>query len=475
MNKDPKTIQAKKIWLSRPHMGGEELKYVHEAYELNWIAPAGDNVNGFEQDLQSYVGMNAAGVFTSGTAAIHLALILMGVKPGDEVLCQSFTFTASANPVTYLGASPVFIDSETDTWNMDPALLEQAIQDRLEGGQSDSSARLPKAIIAVDLFGMPAKMQEIREIGARYKIPVIEDAAEALGSQINGKKCGSFGDVNVLSFNGNKIITTSGGGALLSNNKELIERAKFLASQAKDNAPHYEHTQIGYNYRMSNILAGIGRGQMEVLNDRIRQRREVHDRYFEALGQTWLKLETIPAYASAHTTSADLPPTDDLSSTRPTSTNPTSTHATRPNVIPIDIRLQSSSPTGIHFLREPDGFYSNRWLTTIIINPNETGGVTREDVRLALERENIESRPLWKPMHQQPIYQQSKAYITGVSDWLFEYGLCLPSSSDMTLDDQARVISAIRRVLADGRATSNERASTSSNAKLQEHSKSLQI
>ena len=430
MTIDAKTVSAKKIWLSCPHMGGEELKYVHEAYEMNWIAPVGGNVNGFEGDLRTYVGQSAAGVFTSGTAAIHLALILSGVKPGDEVLCQSFTFTASANPVTYLGASPVFIDSETDTWNMDPALLEQAIRERIL-----KSSSLPKAIIAVDLFGMPAKMHEIREIGKRYGIPVIEDAAEALGSHINEKKCGSFGDLNVLSFNGNKIITTSGGGALLSNNKDLIDQAKFLASQAKDKAPHYQHTQIGYNYRMSNILAGIGRGQMEVLGDRIRQRRAIHDRYFEALGRTWLNIEV-----------------DSATLMRPRS-NGSQVNGSQAHVSPVNIRLKSSSPTGIYFLQEPDGYFSNRWLTTIIINPKETGGITREDIRLALERENIESRPLWKPMHQQPIYTQSKSYVNGVSDWLFEYGLCLPSSSNLSLDEQGRVISVIRHVLSKGLAT----------------------
>lgn len=429
-----------KIWLSSPHIGGEELDYIHQAFEKNWIAPLGENVNGFEEDLRNYTGTNAAGVFTSGTASIHLALILLGVKAGDEVLCQSFTFSATANPITYQGATPVFIDSEPDTWNMDPKLLEEAILDRIsnsssdvekspleapssrralagrgvdEGNQSKSNpviirqTKLPKAIIAVHLYGMPAKMDEIWDIGAKYGIPVIEDAAEALGSHINGQKCGSFGKLNVLSFNGNKIITTSGGGALLSDDDELIKKARFLATQARDDAPHYQHSHIGYNYRMSNIVAGIGRGQMKVLYTRVAQRRAVHERYFEALGATWLEGE----------------------------------------IQNEKFKIQNSSPTGVYFLKEPEGYFSNRWLTTVIINPEETGGVTREDIRLALVEENIEARPLWKPMHNQPIFKNAQAYTNGLSEWLFEYGLCLPSGSNLSEKDQGRVISFIKRVL----------------------------
>lgn len=379
-------------------MGGKELDYIHDAFEKNWIAPLGGNVNGFEEDLKNYVGTKAAGVFTSGTASIHLALILLGVKAGDEVLCQSFTFSASANPITYQGATPVFIDSELDTWNMDPELLEMAIMDRKDN--------LPKAIIAVHLYGMPAKIQEIREIADKYGIPVIEDAAEALGAHINQQKCGSFGELNILSFNGNKIITTSGGGALLSDDDELIKKARFLATQARDDAPHYEHSHIGYNYRMSNIIAGIGRGQMKVIDNRVAQKRAVHERYFNELGETWLEGESIPNAREK-------------------------------------FKIQNSSPTGIYFLKEPEGYFSNRWLTTVIINPEETGGNTREDIRLALGEENIEARPLWKPMHLQPVFKSEPAYTNGISEWLFEYGLCLPSASSMSIEQQNRVIDAI--------------------------------
>lgn len=412
-------MNKEKIWLSSPHMGGEELDYIHQAFEKNWIAPLGDNVNGFEDDLRQYVGMKSAGAFTSGTASIHLALILLGVKAGDEVLCQSFTFSATANPITYQGAKPILIDSEPDSWNMDPQLLERAILDRLGDFGSEietdsvnskyriQNSKLPKAIIAVHLYGMPAKIKEIREIGVKYGIPVIEDAAEALGSHINGQKCGSFGKLNILSFNGNKIITTSGGGALLSDDEELIKKARFLATQARDDAPHYEHSNIGYNYRMSNIVAGIGRGQMKVLDERVAQRRAIHERYFEALGATWLNIEQGAS----------------------------------------NIEYQTESPTGIYFLKEPETYFSNRWLTTVIINPEENGGVTREDIRLALAKENIEARPLWKPMHLQPIFENATSYTNGLSEWLFEYGLCLPSGSNLSEKDQGRVISFIKRVL----------------------------
>lgn len=405
-------MSKEKIWLSSPHMGGEEQEFVNEAFETNWIAPLGPNVNGFEEDLRTHVGTKAAGVFTSGTASIHLALILLGVKSGDEVLCQSFTFSATANPITYQGATPVFIDSEPDTWNMDQGLLEEAIKDRLSESLKTQNSKLntakPKAIIAVDLYGMPAKMDEIREIGAKYDIPVIEDAAEALGSHINGQKCGSFGKLNVLSFNGNKIITTSGGGALLSDDEELIKKARFLATQARDDAPHYQHSHIGYNYRMSNIVAGVGRGQMKVIDTRVAQRRAIHDRYFEELGKTWLEI----------------------------------------GIQNSKFKILNSSPTGIYFLMEADGYFSNRWLTTVVINPEETGGVTREDIRLALAEENIEARPLWKPMHLQPIFENAPAYTNGLSEWLFEYGLCLPSGSNMSEEDQSRVIKTIKETIA---------------------------
>ncbi|MGM0547623.1 MAG: DegT/DnrJ/EryC1/StrS family aminotransferase, partial [Bacteroidota bacterium] len=328
-----------RIYLSSPHMGGRELNYIHDAFASNWIAPLGDNVDGFESDLQNYTGSPHAAVVTSGTAALHLALILCDVSAGDEVICQSFTFTASANPILYQGATPIFVDSEADTWNMDPQLLEKAIEDRIRKKVK------PKAIIVVHLYGMPAKMDQILDVASKYDIPVIEDAAEALGSSINGQKCGAFGGFAVLSFNGNKIITTSGGGALLSHDNELIKKARFLATQARDQAPHYQHSVLGYNYRMSNIVAGIGRGQMKVLDDRVRARRRNHQYYFESLQGSWLDLQT---------------------------------RGTK-------ISIRNTSESGIYFLKEPQGFFSNRWLTTAIVNPDETGGITAEDIRVALE------------------------------------------------------------------------------------------
>jgi dTDP-4-amino-4,6-dideoxygalactose transaminase len=384
-----------RIYLSSPHMGGDELNYIHDAFDKNWIAPLGENVDGFEKDLAAYTGREQAAVVTSGTAALHLALILCGVKAGDEVICQSFTFAASANPIRYLGATPVFVDSESETWNMDPELLEHAILDRMNG-----QALKPKAIVLVHLYGMPAHVSRIQEIADKYDIPVIEDAAEALGSSVGGRKCGTFGKLSVLSFNGNKIITTSGGGALLSDDEQLTEKARFLATQARDSAPHYQHSELGYNYRMSNIAAGIGRGQMKVLNNRVKQRRANHDYYFESLGKTWL-----------------------------------------------NVKGAKCSPTGIYFLKEPEGYLSNRWLTTILVNPDETGGVTREDVRLALEEENIESRPLWKPMHLQPLYKGFPYYGRGVSDDIFKYGLCLPSGSNLTDEERLRVVTVIKKTL----------------------------
>lgn len=428
--------KKKRIYLSSPHMGGGELDYIHDAFEKNWIAPLGSNVNGFEEDLQNYTGRKHAAVITSGTAGIHLALILCGVEAGDEVICQSFTFTATANPIRYQGANPVFVDSEPETWNMDPDLLEEAIVNRLTIGDAGSGSK-PKAIVVVHLYGMPAKMDRILEIGQKYDIPVIEDSAEALGSSIDGRKCGTFGRFSVLSFNGNKIITTSGGGALLGNDEALISKARFLATQARDDAPHYQHSELGYNYRMSNVVAGIGRGQMKVLDDHVQLRRDNHSFYFDRLGKTWL---------------ADF------------SRFSNDTAATG---------LPSASPTGIYFLKEPEGYRSNRWLTTVLVNPEETGGVTREDIRIELEKENIECRPLWKPMHMQPLYKSAPYYrhsLTalsvsapgangaisnhdkgesgpGVCDLLFKYGLCLPSGSNMTDEDRERTVKAIKGVL----------------------------
>lgn len=394
---------APRIYLSSPHMGGEELDFIHEAFDKNWIAPLGANVDGFEEDLQAYTGRNHAAAVTSGTAAIHLALILCGVEPGDEVICQSFTFAASANPIRYQGATPVFIDSEPETWNMDPELLEQAILDRLGG-----EGRKPKAIILVHLYGMPAKVEQILEVAEKYEIPVIEDAAEALGSSINGRQCGNFGKLSVLSFNGNKIITTSGGGALLSDDERLVKKARFLATQARDDAPHYQHSELGYNYRMSNICAGIGRGQMKVLEERVAARRANHDFYFKELNGSWLDAK----------------------------------------IQNSKLKIQNSSQSGIYFLKEPEGLKSNRWLTTIFVNPEETGGVRREDIQLDLEKENIECRPLWKPMHLQPLYIDFPYYGNGVSDRLFKNGLCLPSGSNLGEEERTRIIAAIKKVLS---------------------------
>lgn len=375
-----------KIWLSSPHMGGSERKFVTEAFDANWIAPLGPNVNGLEKDIASFLShQNANSIhvaaLSSGTAALHLALILLNVKAGDEVICQSMTFSASANPIAYQGATPVFIDSEKDTWNMSPELLEKAIKDRIAKGKK------PKAIIPVHLYGMPSKMVEITAIANNYEIPIIEDAAEALGSHLNGQNCGTFGIISALSFNGNKIITTSGGGAFVAHDANLAEKARFLSTQARDAAPHYQHSHIGYNYRMSNICAGIGRGQMEVLSERVQQRRANFNWYKKVL--------------------ADI--------------------------------------EGISFCEEPQGYFSNRWLSTILINhPSKT----REDVRLGLDAVNIESRPLWKPMHAQPIFKDAPFYGDGTSETLFRDGLCLPSGSNLSDTERERILSEIKKVFA---------------------------
>ncbi len=366
-----------KIWLSSPHMGGTEQNYIKEAFDSNWVAPLGPNVTGFENDLETYIGNQShVAALSSGTAAIHLGLILLGVQAGDEVICQSFTFSASANPILYLGANPVFIDSEKDTWNMCPIALEAAIQDRIANGKK------PKAIIGVHLYGMPFQIEAIQAVASKYEIPLLEDSAEALGSTYKGQKCGTFGDFGVLSFNGNKIITTSGGGALVTRTKALKDKAVFFATQSRDQAPHYQHSEIGYNYRLSNICAGIGRGQMEVLDAHIAFRREMHDFYV--------------AYFK-------------------------------------DIE-------GVSVFSEPNtDFFSNHWLTAILIDPKKTNGKTREDLRLALELKNIESRPLWKPMHLQPIFEKCPYYGGKVSEELFNDGLCLPSGSNLNAADKERI------------------------------------
>jgi dTDP-4-amino-4,6-dideoxygalactose transaminase len=371
-----------KIWLSSPHMGGNEQGFVNEAFETNWVAPLGPNVTGFEQDLERYMNQNShVAALSSGTAALHLGLILLGVKPEDEVICQSMTFSASANPIMYLGAMPIFVDSELDTWNMCPIALEEAIVDRIAKGKK------PKAIIAVHLYGMPFKVEEIQGVANKYEIPILEDSAEALGSTYKGQKCGTFGSIGVLSFNGNKIITTSGGGALVTNNKEIKERTVFLATQARDQAPHYQHSEVGYNYRMSNICAGIGRGQMQVIDQHIDLRRAMCDFYLDFF----------------------------------------------------------ATIKGVTVFTEPNkDFYSNHWLSAIIINPEETDGRTREGLRLALEKVYIESRPLWKPMHLQPIFKQYPYYGSQVSQHLFENGLCLPSGSNTTQDEKNRIIAELQ-------------------------------
>jgi dTDP-4-amino-4,6-dideoxygalactose transaminase len=372
-----------KIWMSAPHMGGTEEQYVKDAFDTNWIAPLGPNVNGFERDLELFLdnGCHVAAL-SSGTASLHLGLVLLGVKPGDEVICQSMTFSATANPISYVSATPIFVDSEPETWNISPALMEEAIKDRISKGKK------PKAIIPVHLYGMPARIHEILAIAERYEIPVLEDAAESLGSSVNGRNCGTFGEIAVLSFNGNKIITTSGGGALVSRNNSYVNDARFLSTQARDEAPHYQHSKIGYNYRMSNLCAGVGRGQMEVLAKRIEERRNIYAQYRNKLGGI----------------------------------------------------------KGIYFLDEPNGYFCNRWLTTILVNPDEAG-FTREDLRLSFEKENIESRPLWKPMHMQPVFAGCAFYGDGTAERLFQNGLCLPSSSNLDQNDMNRIFEVFDRII----------------------------
>ena len=380
-----------RIWLSLAHMGGREQEFIQEAFDTNWVVPLGPNVNAFEKALRDFLIGNGklkvenegkqVVALSAGTAALHLGLILLGIGEGDEVICQSFTFSASANPIAYQGATPVFVDSEEDTWNMDPVLLEEAIKDRLE-----KTGRLPKAIIPVHLYGMPGKLDEILEVAGRYSIPVLEDSAEALGSEYKGRKCGTFGEYAALSFNGNKIITTSGGGALVCPSEERAKRALFYATQAREQAPHYQHEKIGYNYRMSNICAGIGRGQMFVLEEHVARRREIHDLYVKLL----------------------------------------------------------DGVKGVKVMCQPEGgdFNSNYWLTCITVDPEEAG-FTREDVRLALDGDNIESRPLWKPMHLQPVFKDAPFYGNGTSERLFEIGLCLPSGPMLTDQDIERVAKVI--------------------------------
>lgn len=377
----------KHIHLSLAHMSGKEEEFIHEAFLTNWVVPLGPNVDGFENDLAAWLGEKSASplhvvALSSGTAAIHLALVMLGVGPGDEVICQSFTFAASANPIVYQGATPVFVDSEPGTWNMDPELLRQAIDDRLR-----ATGKLPKAIIPVHLYGTPARMDEINSVASAYGIPVVEDAAEALGSEYNGSYCGTFGTYGALSFNGNKMITTSGGGALICPDEESARRVKFYATQARENFPYYQHEQIGYNYRLSNISAGIGRGQMYVLDEHIARRRAIHELYVE-------KLKNTPGITV----------------------------------------MQPRSNVDLH---------PNYWLSTILVNPQEAG-FTYQELSARLTAADIESRPLWKPMHLQPVFAKAPAYVNGVSEALFAQGLCLPSGPMVTDEDVNRIVEIIK-------------------------------
>jgi pyridoxal phosphate-dependent aminotransferase EpsN len=381
----PLVSNKEKIYLSSPHMSGNEQKYIGEAFETNWIAPLGPNVDAFEKEIATYTGVNEAAAVSSGTAAIHLALSLLGVEKGDTVFCSTLTFTASANPILYLGAEPVFIDSEPETWNMSPQALEEALKETAENG------KLPKAIIVVNLYGQPAKMDELLALCNEYDVPMIEDAAESLGSFYKGKSSGSFGEFGVFSFNGNKIITTSGGGMLVSNDEGAIRKARFLSTQARDLARHYQHSQLGYNYRMSNILAGIGRAQLEVLEDRVSARRRIFERYFDEL-------------------------------------------ANKP---------------GIKFMPELKNTISNRWLTALTID-EKAAGINVCDVLDILENENIEARPVWKPLHMQPLFKDMKYYShqeMNIAEDLFLKGICLPSGSNMRQNDQFRVINCLRDLL----------------------------
>ncbi|QDP85829.1 aminotransferase class I/II-fold pyridoxal phosphate-dependent enzyme [Chryseobacterium sp. SNU WT5] len=372
-----------KIWLSSPHMGGGEMKYIQHAFDENWIAPLGPNVNGLEKDLEKYLGQHShVAALSSGSAAIHLSLILLGVERGDFVICQSLTFSATANPIIYLGAQPLFVDSEKDTWNLCPNAVEEAIKFGISKGKK------PKAIVTVSLYGLPYQVDEIKSLSEKYDIPVIEDSAEALGSTYKGQKCGTFGDISVISFNGNKIITTSGGGALIVKDESLKKRAVFLATQAKDDALHYEHSSIGYNYRMSNISAGIGRGQMEVLEERIAQRRANHLFYQDIFKDH--------PYCSLHTE-----PSDD--------------------------------------------FYSNHWLNIITIDPDSK--IEIKEVINGFSAANIEIRPIWKPMHLQPVFMKCHYFGKSIAEDLFNRGLCLPSGSNLTQGDKQRITEIIKKTL----------------------------
>ena len=385
MNTSNATAPAKnRIYLSPPHIGPEERRHVETAFESNWIAPVGPHLSAFEQEMCAASGIKAAMCVSSGTAGLHLAMRLLGVESGDEVLCSTFTFVATANPIIYEGARPVFIDSEERSWNMDPGLLYMALADRSESGQ------LPRAIVIADIYGQCAEWDEIGKIASNFGIPVIEDAAEAVGATYRGRWAGGFGQIGVYSFNGNKIMTTGGGGMLLSDNPALIERATKLATQSREPAPHYQHSELGYNYRLSNVLAGIGRGQLKSLEAKIERRREIFEFYRETLGA--------------------LP--------------------------------------GVGFMPEPEGSRSNRWLPCMTIDP-DASDVRPARVIAALEKDNIEARPLWKPLHLQPLFKGIETYGGAVAERLFARGSCLPSGSSMTIGDLDRVADVVRGVLED--------------------------
>lgn len=376
-------MDEKRIYLSAPHMSGNEQQYIKEAFDTNWVAPIGPNVDAFEHELATYAGVGGAVALSSGTAAIHLALQLLGVGRRDRVFCSSLTFVASANPIRYMGAEPIFIDSEPDTWNMSPQALSRAL------GEACREGRLPRAVIVVHLYGQSARMEEIVALCDQYQVPIIEDAAESLGSTYRGRASGSLGKYGIYSFNGNKIITTSGGGMLVSDDEDALKKARYLATQARDPAPYYQHSIVGYNYRMSNLLAGVGRAQLEVLNERVETRRAIYNRYYQAL--------------------SDIP--------------------------------------GISFMPELEHTRSNRWLTTLTVNEQEVGSSIQNLIE-ALAENNIESRPVWKPMHMQPLFRGAQYYPhdqhQSISEKLFQTGICLPSGSSMTEADQLRVIDCIQ-------------------------------
>ncbi|MGV3488736.1 MAG: DegT/DnrJ/EryC1/StrS family aminotransferase [Tuberibacillus sp.] len=380
-----------RIYLSPPHMSGREQKYIDEAFDSNWIAPLGPNVDAFEVEIANLVGVKEAVAVSSGTAAIHLALLLLDIQKGDRVFCSSLTFVASANPIVYQGAIPVFIDSEWDTWNMSPQALQNALKDAAEKG------KLPKAVIVVNLYGQSAKMDEILALCDAYDVPVIEDAAESLGSQYKGKVSGTLGKFGIYSFNGNKIITTSGGGMLISNDTEAMRKARFLAAQARDRARHYQHSVQGYNYRLSNLLAGVGRAQLQVLEERVRARRLIFDRYVKGLGHF----------------------------------------------------------PGVRFMPELENTRTNRWLTALTVDEAQTGASVNQILN-KLETENIEARPVWKPLHMQPLFEGAEYFphneAENVSEILFANGLCLPSGSNLYKDDQDRVIDSMKQLFSDAKS-----------------------